>query len=51
MGVRSSRELKSFPCPQPEEPKVLETFLASHQTLDQEIQRVAESLLKGKEAA
>lgn len=52
MGVRSSRGLKAFTCPQPdEEACALDACLAGHQTLDSEIRRVAEELMTGKEAA
>ena len=51
MGVRSSKELKTFICPMPEEDiGTLDACLAGHQTLDDEVRRVAEELMR-KEAA
>lgn len=49
MGVRSSRELKSFPCPQAEETP--DARFTGHQALDGEVRRVAEDLMMRKEAA
>lgn len=51
MGVRSSRELKAFVCPQPEALPALDACSAGHQTLDSELHRVAEELMLRKEAA
>lgn len=53
MGVRSSREMKTFVCPLPEEEEAspLRACLTGHQVLDDEIRRVAEELMMRKEAA
>lgn len=52
MGIRSSRGLKAFTCSLPEnETHALDECLAGHQTLDSEVRRVAEELMRRKEAA
>lgn len=52
MGVRSSREMKTFVCPMPEEgADSLSACLAGHQELDDEVRRVAMELALRKEAA
>lgn len=52
MGVCSSRDLKTFICPQPEEDTWDPvSFLAGHQALDSEVRRIAEELIMRKEAA
>lgn len=50
MGVRSSRELKAFTCPQPEE-EACALDASGHEALDNEVRRVAEALTMRKEAA
>lgn len=53
MGIRSSRQMKTFVCPLPEEGEAssLSACLAGHQALDDEVRRVAEELMLKKEAA
>ena len=51
MGVRSGRHTKTFVSPLPEEEEDSPLSVCGHQTLDDEVRRVAEELMMGKEAA
>ncbi len=51
MGVRSSRHMKTFVCPLPEEWDKGALGAYGHQTLDDEIRRVADELILRKESA